>query len=125
MPEPVPEPDPDSDFTVYARSELIAGLNKRRADLGLKPVTFRDSTADKAEACSSENLREGTFEHCGYEALFAGTGRRRWPVKTMLDTWFDSPPHRRMLVDPKVRFAGGAAVSDGDRTVAAIALAFE
>ncbi|MBM7785336.1 CAP domain-containing protein [Tenggerimyces flavus] len=124
-PDPEPEPEPSSDIAVYGRSELIVELNERRAALDLKPVTFRASTADKAEACATKNLREGTFEHCGYEALFAGTGSKRWSVKTMLDTWFDSPPHRRMLVDPKVKFAGGAAVVKGNRTVAAIALDFE
>lgn len=124
-PDPEPEPEPSSDIVVYGRSELIVELNERRAALHLKPVKFRSSTADKAEACAKKNLREGTFEHCGYEALFAGTGSKRWSVETMLDTWFDSPPHRRMLVDPKVKYAGGAAAVKGDRTVAAIALDFD
>ncbi len=133
--KPTPKPDPKPtqkptsapkpDVTVYGRQELVTELNQRREALGLEPVRYRDSTADKAEACATKNVLEGTFEHCGYEALFGGTGSKRWSVETMLDTWFDSPPHRRMLTDPKVKYAGGAAVVKGNRTVAAIALDFE
>jgi RNA polymerase sigma factor (sigma-70 family) len=101
-----------------AERRLLVLLNERRRELGLPEVKLGASQQRAAKACVQQNLRAGTFDHCGYEVLWASGGNS--PPEQMIEAWFNSPAHRAALTHPTSHYAGPAIVWNGSRQVAAI-----
>ena len=97
---------------------MLVLLNQRRRALGLTEVKLGAKQQQAAEACVKKNLDAGTFNHCGYEVLWASTVNS--PPEHMIEVWFNSPGHREALTHPTSRNAGPAIVWNGRRQVAAI-----
>ncbi|MEV6011403.1 sigma-70 family RNA polymerase sigma factor [Streptomyces sp. NPDC051976] len=99
---------------------LLSLLNARRHALGLHAVTKSAALTRSAHACAEKNLRQNTFEHCGYEVLYWGGSSA---PETMMNLWFSDPPHEQALTHPTSRHAGAAIVTDSHgKVIAALAI---
>jgi uncharacterized protein YkwD len=127
-----------------APAETLCWLNAARSDRGLAPLRSDPRLARAAEAHSRDMVTHRYFEHTSPDGVslsrrIAATGwmrgRRTWRVgetlawgsgslsepEAIVQTWLDSPPHRRIVLSPSFRLVGiGSApgvpvdgVSDG------------
>jgi len=122
--------------SVSARHDLDQGiliaLNAVRQKQGLRPLRTSPSLAAAARAHSLAMARRGFFAHespSGHpfwhrlERFYAFTGYRTWAVGENLAwrspdlaaaeavrLWLGSPTHRRIMLDPKWREVGLAAI---------------
>ncbi|MEJ2851837.1 MULTISPECIES: sigma-70 family RNA polymerase sigma factor [unclassified Saccharothrix] len=127
-PTPTPEPTTTtpapSAVTALAldpnSSRMLKRLNERRRELGLPEVQEGTDQVTAAYDCAAQNLRAGTFEHCGHEVLFTGGGHPK--PEDLVDAWFESPGHRTALTYPSSRWAGAVIVNntENNRYIAAI-----
>jgi RNA polymerase sigma factor (sigma-70 family) len=97
---------------------LLVLLNERRRALGLSEVQLGTQQRQDARACVQKNLDVDSFQHCGFEALWESTGTGT--PEEMIQDWFNSDAHRKMLTMPSSRYAGPAIGSNGKHQIAAI-----
>jgi RNA polymerase sigma factor (sigma-70 family) len=96
-------------------ARLITLLNERRRALGLVEVQVSSDHERAANDCVQQNLRAGTFQHCGYEVLYKGGGGAS--PERIVDAWFNSEGHRHALTHPTSRNAGAAIAVNPEGTV--------
>lgn len=116
-----------------ARS-VVAELNRVRQEHGLRPLQPSPGLAAAARAHSREMVSSGRFEHESPDGtafwkrigrFYGAAGFRTWQVgenliwspgtltaAAVVKGWLDSPPHRRIMLDPAYREIGVAAVRD-------------
>ena len=100
--------------------ETLRLINVARADKGLKPVRLDLRLWRAARHHTGDMLRRGYFAHGATtqrlsryirsagvvgETLAWGSGIYRTPASTV-QSWLESPSHRRLLLDPDFRFVG-------------------
>ncbi|HEX6023642.1 MAG TPA: CAP domain-containing protein [Solirubrobacter sp.] len=100
---------------------VVDAVNDARADHGLPPLTVSVRLERSATALARRLMREQRFDHepvrpPGFglyaEALLLDFSERARPADAV-DTWMESPEHRRVLLTRTMRYVG-AGVSRGD-----------
>jgi uncharacterized protein YkwD len=105
-------------FQVSLQHELVTELNRRRVQMGLKPLTYSPAMAEQSAGCAERNLIDNTLTHCGYECL-AGVGK--WASAAyVLNLWWHSPKHKTVLTAKNLRYAGGAMVYGNGHAIEAL-----
>ncbi|GGW91378.1 CAP domain-containing protein [Streptomyces lomondensis] len=112
-----------------AAAEVVAAVNRHRAEVGCGPVRLRTSLNRAAQAHSADMARSRRLAHTGTdgsspaarmraagyhlrqtgETIAAGVGTPQAAVRT----WMDSAPHRAIILTCRYTHAG-VGVADGD-----------
>lgn len=115
-----------------AGAEVLAGINRLRADQGL-PALRRDRVLARiAQAHACDNAARNSYSHSGsdgsdltdrmhrggyvYRAAAENTGLGHFAAAALVDHWNRSPAHRTNMLNPYVTEAGlGLATADNGR----------
>jgi uncharacterized protein YkwD len=106
-----------------AGSRLLAGVNQARVSHGVAPLRYSRNLARSASGYSHYMLARNYFGHLSRIraswsrwswvgenlAMYYGWGTR---VGSIVRGWLNSPPHRRVMLDPRFR-SGGVGLAHG------------
>jgi uncharacterized protein YkwD len=127
-PPPPPAPAPNNGGGWYDagfEGQVFAGVNQRRAQAGLAPLTFEPRLARASAGYAQTLAVHGHFSHTGPDGStlvdrvtatgfpfdvqlgeVIAWGTHNWPPAGVVQAWMDSPAHRDQILEPIYRRAG-------------------
>jgi uncharacterized protein YkwD len=106
--------------TATAAPDLVRAVNAERAERGLAPLERSKPLAASSRGYARFLMRRGLFQHprrLWIAARFSLRGevlalhRRRASARRTVAIWLGSPPHRAVLLHPRMRFVGAGQAS--------------
>jgi uncharacterized protein YkwD len=128
-PPPAPAPRPantgDGWYDAAFEQQVFNGVNARRAQAGLAPLTFESRLARASAGYAQTLAVHRHFSHTGPDGStlvdrvtatgfpfnvqigeVIAWGTQNWPATGVVQAWMDSPAHRDQILEPVYRRAG-------------------
>lgn len=113
--------------TLAAADPTVTAVNAERARHGLKPLAQHATLERSSQSFANRLVRHNRFAHDS-RIRVPGTrfrhlgetlaqGGHTFTPQDAVRAWLDSPPHRRLILSPRFRYAGAGAAGSTVRVL--------